>query len=126
MDGTEKNKKTKKQSLSMPLEMRVVVENLTGTLFYIQVGNDATLADLKREIEAQQKLPCDRLILILNNNCSRLMNVDGDGISLVDCGVQDGSHIYLFFIPLDDGSNQHFVFSWPDCLLGWTQELRIA
>ncbi|KAM3745065.1 hypothetical protein ACB098_06G098000 [Castanea mollissima] len=110
----------------MPLEMRVVVENLTGTLFYIQVGNDATLADLKREIEAQQKLPCDRLLLILNNNCSRLMNVDGDGISLVDCGVQDGSHIYLFFIPLDDGSSQHFVFSWPDCLLGWTQELRIT
>ena len=110
----------------MPLEMKVVVENLTGTLFYIQVGNDATLADLKREIEAQQKLPCDRLILILDNNCSRLMNTDGDGISLVDCGVQDGSHIYLFFTPLDDGSNQHFVFSWPDCLLGWTQELRIA
>jgi hypothetical protein len=36
----------------MSLKMRVVVENLTGTLFYIQVGNDATLADLKREIEA--------------------------------------------------------------------------
>jgi hypothetical protein len=36
----------------MSLKMRVVVENLTGTLFYIQVRNDATLADLKREIEA--------------------------------------------------------------------------
>jgi hypothetical protein len=101
----------------LSLEMRVVVENLTGTLFYIQVGNDATLADLKKEIEAQQKLPCERLILILDTNLRRLMNDDGDGVSLVDCGVQDGSHIYLFFNPLDDGSAQHVV-NWHDCLLG--------
>jgi hypothetical protein len=85
----------------MSLKMKVVVENLTGTLFYIQVGNDATLADLKREIEAQQKLP-----------------YGGDGVSLMDCGVQDGSHIYLFFNPLDDGSSHHFVFTSPDSLSG--------
>lgn len=98
------------------------MENLTGTLFYIQVGNDATLADLKREIEAQQKLPCDRLILFLDTDLSPLMtddgDGDGDGVSLMDCGVQDGSHIYLFFNPLDDGSTHHFVFTWPDSLLG--------
>jgi hypothetical protein len=103
----------------MSLKMRVVVENLTGTLFYIQVGNDATLADLKMEIEAQQKLPCDRQILILDKDrLSILTTDDGDGVSLMDCGVQDGSHIYLFFNPLDDGSSHHFVFTPPDSLSG--------
>jgi len=37
--------------------MRLVVEILTGILFYIQLDNNATGADLKREIEAQQELP---------------------------------------------------------------------
>ncbi|KAF3443718.1 hypothetical protein FNV43_RR13408 [Rhamnella rubrinervis] len=83
--------------------MRVVVENLTGTLFYIQLGNDATVAELKREIEAQEKLPCDRLILVLDTNlgCDPIHD-DGGGASLVDYGVRDGSHIYIFFNPLDD------------------------
>ncbi|KAG2712250.1 hypothetical protein I3843_04G107500 [Carya illinoinensis] len=100
--------------------MRLVVENLTGTLFYIQVGNDATLADLKREIEAQQELPFHRLILMLDTNHTPLMtSTDEDGVLLMDCGVKDGSHIYLFFNPLDDASTQdQFVFSWPDSLLG--------
>ncbi|EEF35166.1 uncharacterized protein LOC8270263 [Ricinus communis] len=102
--------------------MKVVVEILTGTLFYIQVGNDATIADLKREIGAQQKLPHDRLILFLDNSRSSLIDEIGDATSLVDCGVHDGSHIYLFFNPLDDGSTHHFVFTWPDSFLGfWTQ-----
>ena len=86
------------------------MEILTGTLFYIQVGNDATVADLKKEIEAQQKLPQDRLILFLSNKRSdHLINEEGDGAALVDCGVQDGSHIYLFFDPLDtdESSSDH-------------------
>jgi hypothetical protein len=88
--------------------MRVAVEILTGTLFYIQVGDDATVADLKKEIEAQQKLPQDRLILFLDNKQNHLINEEGDGASLVGCGVQDGSHIYLFFDPLDtDESSSH-------------------
>ncbi|KAM1048718.1 hypothetical protein ACFX15_027316 [Malus domestica] len=100
--------------------MKVVVENLTGTFFYVQVGNEATVADLKREIEAQQKLPYDRLILILdthsdNRYCSRLMNDDVDGVLLVDYGVCDGSHIYVFLNPLDDGStNDLFELNWCD------------
>ncbi|KAK9922518.1 hypothetical protein M0R45_030980 [Rubus argutus] len=107
--------------------MKVVVENLTGTLFHVQVGNDATVADLKREIETQQKLPYDRLILILDadHSCCT-MNGDGDGVSLVDYGVQDGSHIYIFFYPLDDhgsssfssSATHRFVLNWPDSLLG--------
>ncbi|KAM1063704.1 hypothetical protein ACFX2A_028436 [Malus domestica] len=100
--------------------MKVVVENLTGTFFYVQVGNEATVADLKREIEAQQKLPYDRLTLILdthsdNRYCSRLMNDDVDGVLLVDYGVCDGSHIYVFLNPLDDGSTNHlFELNWCD------------
>lgn len=86
--------------------MKVVVEVLTGTLFYIQVKNYATIGDLKKEIGSQQKLPCDRMILLLDNDKSRLMSQDQDEVSLVDCGVKDGSHIYLFFNPLDDGLSQ--------------------
>ncbi|KAJ9177480.1 hypothetical protein P3X46_012696 [Hevea brasiliensis] len=98
--------------------MRVVVEILTGSLFYIQLGNDATVADLKREICDQQKLPQDHLILFLDNYQSRLIDEDGDGISLIDCGIHDGSHIYLFFNPLKDGSTHLFVFASPDLFLG--------
>lgn len=53
--------------------MRLVVEILTGILFYIQLDNNATAADLKREIEAQQELPQDRLIMFLDNNQSHLI-----------------------------------------------------
>ncbi|KAL2328332.1 hypothetical protein Fmac_021759 [Flemingia macrophylla] len=100
--------------------MKVVVENLTGTLFYIQVGDDATIEDLKREIEAQQKLPCDRLILVLDGDHCFLVSKEEENTSLVDCGIQDGSHIYLFFNPVDnDDSNHHFMFNTsPDFHLG--------
>jgi hypothetical protein len=48
------------------------------------------------------------LILFLDNKQNHLINEEGDGASLVDCGVQDGSHIYLFFDPLDtDESSSH-------------------
>ncbi|KAK7263542.1 hypothetical protein RJT34_31134 [Clitoria ternatea] len=98
--------------------MELVVENLTGTLFHVQVGYDATVQDLKREIGAQQKLPCDRLILVLDADHNPLISKEEETISLVDYGVQDGSHIYLFFNPIDDESNNHFVFSLPEFLLG--------
>ncbi|XP_038692571.1 uncharacterized protein LOC119990633 [Tripterygium wilfordii] len=95
--------------------MWVVVEILTGNLFYIQLGNDATVADLRREIGAQRNLPHDRLILIPDKNrchCDYMISRDHeDGASLVDCGIHDGSHIYLFFNPPDDGSNHQFVFT---------------
>ncbi|CAJ1979035.1 unnamed protein product [Sphenostylis stenocarpa] len=94
--------------------MKVVVENLTGTLFYVQVSNDATVEDLKKEIEAQQKLPCDRLILVLDAHECPLMSKEEEKLSLVDCGIQDGSHIYLFFNPVDDDYNENFRFTSPD------------
>lgn len=94
--------------------MRVVVENLTGTLFFVQLGCNATVAELRREIGAQENLPCDRLILILDHRPIYDHNDDEiDGrISLTDHGVCDGSHIYIFFSPLDD--DRHGVFSLPD------------
>ncbi|CAI8616087.1 unnamed protein product [Vicia faba] len=98
--------------------MKVVVENLTGTLFYVEVENDGTVEDLKREIEAQMKLPCDRLIIILDDICWPLITKDDEKESLVNCGIQDGSHVYIFFIPVDDESTQHFVFTLPDFLVG--------
>lgn len=96
--------------------MKVVVENLTGTLFYVEVGNEATVEDLKREIEAQAKLPCDRLIVIVDDVCWPLITKDDEKESLVDFGIQDGSHVYIFFSPVDDESTKHFVFSLPDFL----------
>lgn len=78
--------------------MKVVVEVLTGTLFYIQVKNDATIGDLKKEIGSQQKLSCDRMILLLDNDKGRLMSQDQDEVSLVDCGVGQRwvSHLPVF------------------------------
>ncbi|KAK2379914.1 hypothetical protein P8452_36264 [Trifolium repens] len=98
--------------------MKVVIENLTGTLFYVQVMNDATVEDLKREIEAQLKLPCDRLILIHDDDHWPMMTKDEEKESLVDCGIQDGSHIYIFFNSIDDESTKHFGFTLPDFHLG--------
>ena len=81
--------------------MRVVVEILTGALFYVQVSDNATVADLKREIGDKENLPHNRLILVLGSNLSRLMNENE--LALVDYGVRDGSHVYLFFNPLNEG-----------------------
>ena len=103
--------------------MKVVVEILTGNLFYIQVGNDATVGDLKKEIEAQENLPGDhrmrdRMILIVDHKNQNHLITEEDGASLVDCGVQDGYHIYLFFNLLEGESPYHQVFTLPESLLG--------
>lgn len=81
--------------------MRVVVEVLTGALFYVEVSDDAKVSDLKREIETQRKLPADRLILFLNSHGTHLIAEAEDGVLLVDMGVQDEDHFYLFFKPPD-------------------------
>lgn len=96
----------------MILTMRLVVEILTGALFYVHVDNDATIGDLKREIGSQQNLPHDRLILILDTNQSPMNGGDQeDEAPLSDCGVKDGSHIYLFFSPVDDASTHPFLYN---------------
>ncbi|XP_042518580.1 uncharacterized protein LOC122092328 [Macadamia integrifolia] len=101
-----------------------MIEALTGTLFYVQVEDDATVGDLKREIETQEKLPQDRLILLHDSHDNHehghglLMVMMEDTLSLVDYGVRDGSHIHLCFNPLDDASSQyHLLFTAPDSLM---------
>ncbi|XWS75558.1 hypothetical protein CRYUN_Cryun01aG0100600 [Craigia yunnanensis] len=98
--------------------MKVMVEILTGNLFYIQVGNDATVGDLKKEIEARENLPGDRMIMIVDHKDQNHLITEEDGASLVDCGVQDGYHIYLFFNLLEGESPYHQVFTLPESLLG--------
>ncbi|KAG2397312.1 hypothetical protein LR48_Vigan08g118300 [Vigna angularis] len=94
--------------------MKVVMENLTGTLCYIEVKNDATVEDLKKEIERQQKVAGDRLILVLHgDNESLIIGKEEENMSLFDCGIQDGSHIYLFFNPLNHDSIHNLWFSNP-------------
>lgn len=82
--------------------MRVVVEILTGRLFFVEIQDDATVADLKKEIGFQEQLPFDRLILLVDGTESFLMNENER--SLQDYGIKDGSHVYLFFDSVDDGS----------------------
>ncbi|XAR55400.1 hypothetical protein NMG60_11035461 [Bertholletia excelsa] len=86
--------------------MRLVVEILTGKLFHVQVNDDVTVADLKKEIEAQEEFPHSRLILILANSENLLM--DENERPLAHYGIQDGSHVYLFFKPPADGFPDNF------------------
>lgn len=102
--------------------MKLVVQNLTGSLFYVEVEDDATVYDLRTQITAHHNLPSDRLIFIPDHNRDRLICDGDDGISLVDFGVRDGSHIYIFFCPLDDNDGddleaRQLFFTCPDLLL---------
>ncbi|GAA0154355.1 hypothetical protein Leryth_013474 [Lithospermum erythrorhizon] len=100
--------------------MKVVVEILTRTLFYIQVENDATVLDLKRAIEAQEKHQHDRLILMFKGALTCII-MNKDDSPLTSYGVGDNSHIYLLFCPLpppphphndnDDGFLPHFLWN---------------
>ncbi|MCD7461009.1 hypothetical protein HAX54_044988 [Datura stramonium] len=90
--------------------MNLVIEILTGTLFHIRVAKDTatTVADLKREISNQEKLPENRLILMLDTGggVGDSIMLTGDEIPLADYGVKDGSHFYLFFkLPNNTNSN---------------------
>ncbi|KAL3514615.1 hypothetical protein ACH5RR_027332 [Cinchona calisaya] len=99
--------------------MRVVVEILTGRLFYVEMKDDATVSDLKKEIGFQEQLPFDRLILLVDGNESFFMSENQ--VSLKDYGIKDGSHVYLFFDPVvdDDGSWHSLLTShdFPWCSL---------
>ncbi|GAA0185030.1 hypothetical protein Leryth_023309 [Lithospermum erythrorhizon] len=99
--------------------MKVVVEILTGTMFYIQVENNATVSDLKRAIEAQEKHRYDRLILILKLVLSCII-MNEDDYPLTTYGVGDSSHIYLFFFPPPDddgGALPHFLLNSTESIM---------
>ncbi|CAH9077943.1 unnamed protein product [Cuscuta europaea] len=94
--------------------MKVTVEILMGRVFDVQVEKDATVEDLKREICIQDERlrPENRLFFLMHldgdgDHCL-MCDADGDGdgerclmcddeAPLVDYGVRDGSHVYLFF-----------------------------
>ncbi|XP_051150859.1 uncharacterized protein LOC127265196 [Andrographis paniculata] len=82
--------------------MKLLAEVLTGTSFYVEVGEDATVGDLKKEIGQQENLPVDRLTLMVGTDpCSML---DNDIAPLEDYGIQESSHIYIFFEPVEHDS----------------------
>ncbi|KAG6408750.1 hypothetical protein SASPL_131771 [Salvia splendens] len=82
---------------SSVLKMKLVAEILTGNLFYVEVGEDDTVANLKKAIGKQENLPGDRLILLLD--AEERYSLDKDEAFLKDYGVEDSSHIYVFFRP---------------------------
>ncbi|XP_011074515.1 uncharacterized protein LOC105159224 [Sesamum indicum] len=82
--------------------MKLVAEILTGSLFFVEVEDDATVGDLKKKIGEQENLPTERLILMLDAD-ERLL-LDRNDVCLKDYGVQDSSHLYIFFKPLDHDS----------------------
>ncbi|KAL8026725.1 hypothetical protein ABFX02_14G047600 [Erythranthe guttata] len=82
--------------------MKLVAEIMTGSLFYVEVKEDDTVGDLKREIGDQENLPTDRLILILDDSYNNRTLMDSNETLLKDYGVRDSSLIYIFFEPVDD------------------------
>ncbi|KAJ8620701.1 hypothetical protein MRB53_029230 [Persea americana] len=74
--------------------MKVVIEILTGRFLHVDIDESAILGDLKKEIAVQEAIPEHRVILVHSNGCHLMMD---DQKSLSDYGVQEGSHIYLFF-----------------------------
>ncbi|XP_055821526.1 uncharacterized protein LOC129890045 [Solanum dulcamara] len=88
--------------------MNLVIEILTGTLFHIRVTEDISVADLKREISNQEKLPENRLILMLDTGDGDSIMFNDDEIPLAEYGVKDGSHFYLFFkLPNNNNNNNN-------------------
>ncbi|KAL7109034.1 hypothetical protein ACP275_06G150500 [Erythranthe tilingii] len=81
--------------------MKLVAEILTGSMFYIEVKEDDTVGDLKKEIGDQENLPTDRLILILDDFYNNRTFMDHNETPLKDYGVRDSSHIYILFEPVD-------------------------
>ncbi|KAK4429165.1 hypothetical protein Salat_1216700 [Sesamum alatum] len=78
--------------------MKLAVEIFTGPLFYVEVDDASTVGNLKKEIGTQENLPSHRLVLILNVDERSLL--DNEDVSLKECGVEDGSHLYVLFEPL--------------------------
>ncbi|KAL3372073.1 hypothetical protein AABB24_008557 [Solanum stoloniferum] len=80
--------------------MQVVVEIMTGTIFHIQVGDNATVLDLKIAIHNQQNVPANRILLLLDIGDDHLLMND-DQKPLSEYGVQDGSRFQLIFKPFE-------------------------
>ena len=79
--------------------MKLVVQNLTGSLFFVEVEDNAPICDLRSQITAHLcKLTSHRLIFIHDHDPERSISQGDDGISLVDFGLRL-PHLHLFLFP---------------------------
>ena len=77
--------------------MRVAVEVITGSLFYIDIAEEATVESLKKEIASQESLEESRLVLVHRNG----EVIANDQYTLKDCQVFNGTIVNLFFKPIE-------------------------
>lgn len=79
--------------------MKVSVEIITGTFIDTEVSENATVKELKEKIATEVKLSVKRLILVVKDGeeSRRLVKDDEDEMKLIDLGVKEDSHVYLFF-----------------------------
>ncbi|KAG5613271.1 hypothetical protein H5410_024552 [Solanum commersonii] len=80
--------------------MQVVVEIMMGTIFHIQVGDNATVLDLKIAIHNQENVPANRSLLLLDIGDDHFL-INDDQKPLSEYGVQDGSRFQLIFKPFE-------------------------
>ncbi|KAI4331057.1 hypothetical protein MLD38_029282 [Melastoma candidum] len=85
--------------------MKLVLEILTGVLFVVEVGEGCTVAGLKDAIAAQEELPRDRIIFVLEGDPGRTIRRGEDGVPIVELGFRHGSHVYLFLEPEEDNGD---------------------
>ena len=78
--------------------MRLAVEIITGRFFYVEIGEEATVESLKKEIASKEGFDENRLLLMRKNGCL----LKNDQYSLRVYGICDGTVIYLFFKPLGE------------------------
>ncbi|KAF3513557.1 hypothetical protein F2Q69_00001494 [Brassica cretica] len=79
--------------------MKVNVEVITGTFIDAEVSENATVKELKERIATEVKLSVKRLILVVEDEeeSRRLVKDDEDEMKLIDLGVKEDAHMYLFF-----------------------------
>ncbi|CAH8390941.1 unnamed protein product [Eruca vesicaria subsp. sativa] len=79
--------------------MKVSVEIITGTFIHAEVNENATVKELKEKIATEVKLSVKRLILVVGDGeeIRRMVKDDEDEMKLMDLGVKEDSHMYLFF-----------------------------
>uniref|UniRef100_A0A7N0TU88 Ubiquitin-like domain-containing protein n=1 Tax=Kalanchoe fedtschenkoi TaxID=63787 RepID=A0A7N0TU88_KALFE len=82
--------------------VRLTVEILTGSVFSVQVDPDGTVGDLKREIASKhESFSRERLIILkVEEGESSSILVNEETVPLHEYGVEDGSHLFLFFHPI--------------------------
>ncbi|KAF8096076.1 hypothetical protein N665_0318s0025 [Sinapis alba] len=79
--------------------MKISVEVITGTFIDAEVSENATVKELKEKIATEVKLSVKRLILVVKDKeeIRRMVKDDEDEMKLIDLGVKEDSHMYLFF-----------------------------